>query len=357
MAAGEAVTRAWDSIEGLPDPQENLHLVGHEATLDILARHYASGRMHHAWLLGGPGGIGKATLVCRFAGHVFRNPDPNIAPDQYVRPPASDAVEGRVAAGGHTNLLHLRRPWDHKEKRWRKFLTVDEVRQTVPFFGNSSGEPGWRVCIVDTADDLNPSAANALLKVLEEPPPRTLFFVLAQTPRGTLATIRSRCQKLAIAPLVPNQVVEALNLLGVGRDEDQADIELAARLSGGSVRRAVLLLGGDGIALYRRFVTLAAGAARPDWTAIHAMAGEIAPAAQEGRYRLLLDLAHDYVARRVRNEAEPAGEAASAQGTSVLARWVEVWEKTRRSAELADAYNLDRKQVILNLFEAMREAA
>ena len=360
MAVEAEGLRSWDRVEGLPDPVENRHLVGHRETLDFLAARHKSGRMHHAWLLSGPRGIGKATLACRFAGHLFRYPDPEHAPERYQPPGKDDSVEAKVAAGGYPNLLHLRRPWDHDRKRWMSVLSVDEVRRTVSFFGTSAGENTMRVCIVDPADDLNAAAANALLKMLEEPPPRTLFLVLAHSPKGLLATIRSRCQKLDVRPLSGAQVIEAAEELGEMAELDAAERELVAALSGGSVRRAIVMTRGGGIELYRKFVALAEDRGHPDWNAIHALANEVAPAGRDDRYRLLLDLAHDYVSRRLRGEAEPAAgmrQPASGQGISVLARWVEVWEKTRRSMELADAFNLDRKQVILNLFEAMRATA
>jgi len=359
MSQADYQLRAWDRIEGVPDPLENRTLVGHADTLDLLAQHYASGRMHHAWLLSGPRGIGKATLAARFAGHVFRHPSPADAPPTYPTPALDDPVEGRVGRGAHPNLLLMRRPWNDDGKRWRSELTVDEIRRTVSFFGTSSGERGWRVAIVDTADDLNPNAANALLKVLEEPPPRTLFLVLAHSSRGQMATIRSRCVKISMRPLTDDQVLEAIGHLGFGNDSEPADRRLAAQLSGGSVRRAILLLSGNGVDLYRRFIRLVANAGRPDWGAAHELAGELAPAAAQDRFRLFIDIAHDYFSRRIRGEAEPLpqGEAVRQEGISELARWVEVWEKTRRSVELADEWNLDRKQVVLNLFTALREAA
>lgn len=359
MAQDDYQLQAWDRIDGAPDPLENRVVVGHGATLDMLAHHYASGRMHHAWLLSGPRGIGKATLAARFAGHVFRHPSPADAPPRYVVPASDDPVEGRVGRGGHPNLLLMRRPWSEQTKRWRSELTVDEIRRTVSFFGTSSGEQGWRVAIVDTADDLNSNAANALLKILEEPPARTLFLVLAHSSRGQMATIRSRCVKISVRPLGEDEVLEAIGRLGFGDDVDPADRRLAAQLSGGSVRRAILLLSGDGVDLYRKFVALAANAARPDWGAAHALAGELAPVAAQDRFRLFIDIAHDYFARRIRGEAEPLSQtgAVPQAGISELARWVEVWEKTRRSVELADEWNLDRKQVVLNLIAALREAA
>lgn len=348
---------AWDRIEGVPDPLENRNLLGHDATLDLLAARYAGGRMHHAWLLSGPRGIGKATLSARFAGHVFRHRDPASAPDHYVKPPPGDIVENQVARGAHPNHLHMRRPWNEKDKKWRKDLTVSEIRRTVSFFGSTAGEGGWRVAVVDTADDLNANAANALLKVLEEPPPRTLFLVLANAPK-MLATIRSRCQKLPIRAPGNADVVEALNALGVASGAASQEARLAAALAGGSVRRAVILLRGDGIELYRRFAAIAAGK-RLDLEQAFALAGELSPVAANDRYRLLLDIAADYVSRRVRGEPEPGTPAATVvpQDPATLARWVDVWEKTRRSSQLADTWNLDRKQVILNLFSALHEAA
>jgi DNA polymerase-3 subunit delta' len=343
-------------------PRETTAFFGHAETEQALLASYQSGRVPHAWLIGGPPGIGKATLAYRFARFVLANPEPQTprvaqATSLAVDPDAS--VSRRIAAQAQGDLLALERVINEQTGKLYTVIRVDDVRRTISFFGATAGEGGWRVCIVDTADDLNNSAANALLKVLEEPPERTLFFVLAHSPRGLLPTIRSRCQKMDIRPLAAADVAEAMDLLGVAEDVAANDRELVAQLSAGSVRRAILLARGDGIDLYRRLCSLAENPARPDRTAIHALAGEISPANRDDRYRLFLDLAHDFIARRVRGEAEPADgkRAGAGEGISVLARWVEVWEKTRHSADLADAYNLDRKQVILNLFEAMREAA
>jgi DNA polymerase III subunit delta' len=340
--------RAWDRIEGIPDPLENRRLVGHQATLDRLASAFASGRMHHAWLVTGPRGIGKATALARFAGHVFRNPDFTSAPSHYVVPADNDVAEARVARAAHPNLLHLRRPWNERDKRWRTELTVEEIRRTVPFFGNAPAEAGWRVAIVDTTDDLNASAANALLKILEEPPPRTLFFLLANSWRGMLPTIRSRCQTLTLRPLEDTETLAALQLLGILDDSPDADQKLVARLSGGSVRRAILILRAGGLDLYRRFETLAFADGLPDWAEIHRLAGEISALSRDEEFRLLIDFAHDDIAGRLRGrEAD----------ISALAGWVEVWEKIARSADRTDAYNLDRKQVVLNLFSAFHGRA
>lgn len=347
---------AWDRLEGIPDPLENPVLAGHGDVLDHLALHYASGRMHHAWLMTGPRGIGKATMAARFAAHVFRNPDPATAPGTYLSVGPDDVTERRIASGAHPNLLHLRRPWDDQRKRWKTRLSVDEIRRLNHFFATTPGQNTSRIVIVDTTDDLNTQAANALLKNLEEPPPRTLFFVLAHSAKGLLATIRSRCQKLAMRPLADEALFQALDALGVATDITEKDRPLIASLSGGSVRRAIILINSGGAELHRQFTRLIDGIARPDWDGIHKLASELSLARNEDRYRLLLDIVNTHVSQLVRSRDGVSGNQGPAP-VSTLARNVEVWEKTRRSAALADAYNLDRKQVVLNLFQALHDAA
>jgi DNA polymerase III subunit delta' len=357
MAGDDQELDAWDRIEGIPDPLENLRLVGHRNVLDQLAERYASGRMHHAWLLTGPRGIGKATLAARFAGHLFRHPDPANAPRHYVDPQDDDPVEGQVARGAHPNYLHMRRPWNEKDKKWRRDLTVEEIRRTVPFFGKSAARPGWRVAVVDTADDLNASAANALLKILEEPPPNALFLVLANAP-SMLATIRSRCQKIIMRPPSKADIIDVLGNLGFAQDLSAGDLALVAELSGGSVRRAITLANGRGIELYRRYLSITSQIDTVPWDLVHALAGELAPAEANDRYRLLLDIVQDTLSRRLRGEVPPEAADSHAGGHQPhdLARLADVWEKINRSAQLADAWNLDRKQVILNLFLSLHEA-
>jgi DNA polymerase III subunit delta' len=356
MAKDSERTASWDQLEGIPDAFENLNLVGHDLAIDRLVRGYASGRMHHAWLVTGPRGIGKATLAARFACHVFRHPDPIQAPTT-CRPGAEDDhAQRQVAQRSHPNLLHLRRPWNDRDKRWRSEITVDEVRKTVRFFGTAAAGPSWRVAIVDTADDLNRSAANALLKILEEPPARTMFLLLAHAGDRVAATIRSRCQRLSLRPLSREELLVALDHLGQGRDLSSADQTLLAELAGGSVRRAILLLCEDGLQLYRRMIQMIDQPGGLDWAAIDALAAEISPTSRDERYRLFLGLVHDHIARIIRGKVENRSSGRSPD-VAALAGWVEVWEKTRQSADRTDAYNLDRKQVILNLFAAIERWA
>ncbi len=358
-----------DQLEGFAHPRKTELLYGHADAEEALRTAFMSGRLHHAWLVTGPAGIGKATLAYRFARFLLTYSDPRIAEAANVKTlhlPPEDAVFRRVAARGHANVLTLRKPWNDKTKKFMTVLSVDEVRRTHDFFGMKAGEGGWRICIVDTADDMNASAANALLKVLEEPPAQTVFFVLANHPGRLLPTIRSRCRQLALKPLPHDQLMAAVQgHLGHMAD---GDMEAVAKLAQGSVGRALQLAGGGGIELYREVSGLIAALPKPDVPAIHALAEKLARRGNDQAYSMFRDLLSDWLVRLVRSGALPPGSvdeviagegqvmARLAAGTS-LDRWVEVWENTGRTADRAEALNLDRKQVILGTFAALEAAA
>ncbi|PTW60235.1 DNA polymerase III delta prime subunit [Breoghania corrubedonensis] len=351
MASGDTDTYPeFDRIEGLPLPREQMRLIGHREAETMLLEAYRTDRLHHAWLIGGPKGIGKATLAFRMARFVLSHPDRDapqlaLAADLSVDP--TDQSVRRILAGSHGDLLHLRRPWDEKAKRFKSFLTVDEVRRTVSFFGSTSSYGGWRVCIVDAADDMNASAANALLKILEEPPQKCLFFVLSHSPGRLLPTIRSRCRRLDLKPLSPQEISRGLEMF----DRAGGDAAQAADLADGSLRRAIQLLDAGGIEVANGLDRLIAALPDPDLRQIHRFADAISDRKAEESYRIFLDLLRDWLDRRVHEDA------AAGVPPARLVRWSEVWEKTNRAATLADALNLDRKQVVLGAFQALGEAA
>lgn len=350
-----------DAIEGWPPPEAQDRWYGGPAAETALLEAYRGGRMHHAWLLGGPKGIGKATLAYRFARFAFAHPDPSSA-DVAAATDLSVAENHhafrRVAGRAHPNLLAMERPWDDKNKRYKTELAVDEIRRTVGFFGSTSGEGGWRIAIVDPADEMNPSAANALLKVLEEPPSRSLFFVISHTPGRLLPTIRSRCRRLDLAPLSVETIAGAIRDNG-SIDADDADIALAAALAQGSLRRAILLLEEGGIDTYRAFARFAATVGDPDITAMHALADSVSGRTADDAYYGFLDTVRAWLGRRVRGEPEPVAEATPGQAVRAvpLARWAEVWEKVAQSSTEADDLNLDRKQVVLSILMSLARAA
>jgi DNA polymerase III subunit delta' len=358
MAAAEAEDLIrFDRVEGWPAPEEQPAWFGSAGAEAALLDAYRSGRMHHAWLLGGPKGIGKATLAFRFARFVLAHPDPmsaDLAAATDLSVPQNHPAFRKVANRAHPNLLVLERPYDEQGKRFRTELTVPEIRKTVSFFGSTSGEAGWRIAIVDPADDMNPSSANALLKVLEEPPSRSLFLIVSHAPGRALPTIRSRCRRLDVAPLPPEAIIEALRAHG---DVDE-DLDLAAALAEGSLRRAIRLMDGGGIATYRSLTKLLARLPDLDIEAAHAFADSVSGRGHDDAWVGFSDMLAAWLDRRVRGENEP--ESGSAPGPSIAAvpleRWAEVWETLRRSTEDTDEYNLDRKRSVLSILMALARA-
>src|SRR3979409_342413 len=241
------------SIATTMQPRETMSLFGHRDAERTLLNAYRSGRIPHAWLIGGAQGIGKATLAYRMARFVLahRNPlasDVQRAETLHIDP--NDPVARHVAAGAHGGLLTLERTLNDKGVL-RTMIVVDQTRETISFFGSTAAVEGWRVCIVDTVDELNPNAANALLKILEEPPRQSLFLLVSHAPARVLPTILSRCRKLSLRPLAVDEVIAAAAQTANIAIDHPALVEAAAAAEG-SVARALTLLGGDALKLHQR---------------------------------------------------------------------------------------------------------
>jgi DNA polymerase-3 subunit delta' len=347
---------AYDRVEGWPAPEQRQDWLGDPAAERVLLDAYRSGRIHHAWLIGGRKGIGKATLAYRFARFVLAYPD---ATDPAVRAatdltiPDDHPAFRKVAARAHPNLLILERPWDFETKRFRTQLLVEEIRRTVAFFGTTSGEDGWRVAIIDPADDMNDNAGNALLKVLEEPPRRSLFLMVSHAPGRLLPTIRSRARRLELSPLPADLIRDAL----AHHPGDEADAALIARLAEGSLRRAISLAEGEGLELYRRFAALVSRLPEIDVAAMHAFADRVSGYRDETAWITFRDIVSGWLNRRVRaeDEPDPAALPAAAKAAS-LERWAEVWEKLTVLSEDTDEYNLDRKRTVLSILMSLAHA-
>jgi len=200
----------YDSIPGIPEPAENPMLVGHSAAAQMLAGAYRTGRLPHALLFAGPQGIGKATLAFHLAHHLLRFPSAVEAPDNLASPEPSSPLFRQIATGAHPGVLHLTRPVNEKTKAFKTVLTVDEIRKVNRFLSLTSHDGSYRVVIVDPADDMNPNAANALLKNLEEPPSRTVFVLITHSIGRLLPTIRSRCQTILFQPQEYGDLLAAL---------------------------------------------------------------------------------------------------------------------------------------------------
>ncbi|MFN3656316.1 MAG: DNA polymerase III subunit delta' [Pseudolabrys sp.] len=329
-------------------PRETDVLFGHAEAERALLDAYKSGRMPHAWLIGGPPGIGKATLAYRLARFVLAHPDPAAPEVQNATSLAvepDDPVARRIAVQAQGDLLVLERVINEQTGKLYTVIRVDDVRRTVSFFGSTSGEGGWRVAIVDAVDDLQREGANALLKILEEPPARTLLLLVSHSPGRELPTIRSRCRRLLLRPLAEDDVVRAL-AAATGRDPGEAELRAAAAAADGSVARALALLDGAALGLRQKVLDLIGQLPEPDPRALHAL-GDALGGTDPATLAAFMDLVNDWLAGRLR-----AG--ASRQS---LMRAAEAFETVNRAAREVEAFNLERKPFVFAVFGALAEAA
>lgn len=333
-------------------PDTATALIGHGDAETALLSAFRSGRLHHAWLIEGPQGVGKATLAYRFARFLLRHPDadaPDLAGAQDLHVPADDPVARQIRARATPDLVVLQRARDEDGKVTAMFITVDAVRRVARFLSTTSATGGWRVVIVDTADDMNRSSANALLKMLEEPPQRCVFLLLSNTPGRLLPTIRSRCRRLTLQPLETDVIVDTLRSGGIGTDDDAR--RTAAVMSGGAIGRAIELADDDAIATIRAIHSVLDQIPRHDPLAAQALAERLGRRGAEARYRLAASLIVDWISRRMREDMRGGA------GPAVLAPWAEVWEKVNGVLGETERLNLDRTQTLLSVFRIVSAAA
>jgi len=328
-----------DTLEGVREPSENSSLVGHGEAAGTLAGAHKAGKLPHALMLTGPRGIGKATFAFHLARHLL-DPAARAAGAFQPADPAS-ALFRQVAMGAHPGVMHLTRPFDEKNKKFKTVISVDEVRRVGRFLSMTAHDGGYRIVIVDPADDMNINAANALLKNLEEPPSRTAFLLIVHSEGGLLPTIRSRCQIIRLAPLDTAQLGEAL--AHAAPDSAGFDAALLAR-AGGSVRDAILLgaFGGLEIADTLDGLTKAV-----DVATAHRLADAVAARGEDIRFALFNTHALDVL-------AAAAGEAAREGGIERAARLAQTWQDAQKAIMETDTYNLDRKQHALTMIDRLQ---
>lgn len=337
-----------DRLDDTPHPRETATLIGHTAAERALLDAYRSGTIHHGWILGGPEGIGKATLAYRMAKFVLANPDPGtIQGATSLSTDAEASVVRQVVAQSHLDLMVLRRVCVPERKAVSADIRVEDVRRLRAFFGSTAAAGGWRIAIVDAADDLNTAGANALLKVLEEPPPRVLFLIVSHQPGRLLPTIRSRCRRLQLSRLGDDDTITAAQLART--DLSAEEIRVSASLSQGSVRRTIALAAGEGMAVHKEVSGLLDALPILDVAAVHKLAERCANKAGDETFGLVLGFLEDWLHARLTADREG--------GLARLARWAEVWEKAAQSVREVEIYNLDRRPFILATFSQLAAAS
>ncbi len=353
------------------EPRDNPHITAHQAAERTFLDAWNSGRLAHAWLLSGPKGIGKATLAYRIARFVLAGGGGGGGlfggALESLEIPLDHPVFRRISAGGHADLKVVARGWsDDKKTKLKTEIVIDDVRGIGGFMALTPAEGGWRVVIIDAADEMNRNAANAVLKVLEEPPRNALMLLISHSPGRLLPTIRSRCRRLTLNPLPEATVAQ---LLADGRpDLPGDDVTALARLGEGSIGRAMALANEGGLDLYRDLMGLLSALPKLNVPALHTFADRVARADQDAAWRTVTELMIWWLARLIRaggregrgmHEVVP-GEAqlmSRLLAAADLERWLEVWEKVSGLFARTDAVNLDRKQAMLTAFLAVERLA
>ncbi|PTX53462.1 DNA polymerase III delta prime subunit [Gemmobacter caeni] len=358
-----------DRIEGAPHPRETAHLYGHAAAQADFLASYRAGRLHHAWLITGPRGLGKATLAWKLARFLLATPADDGGmfappPPETLDIPADHPVARRMAALSEPRLYLLRRGLNESEKAVAQDILVKEVRLLKEYFALSAADGGRRVAIVDSADDMNVSAANALLKLLEEPPGNVTFFLISHQPSRLLPTIRSRCRELRLSPLAAGDMAAALDQAGTAIDDAQAMAELA----GGSVGEALRMIHLDGLELYGKLVTLLGALPRMDRPRLLTLAETGTGKGNEAKFDLMVSLIDLMLARLARAGTLGMTPPEAAQGeAALLARlspdpwaaraWADLAQSLSARARRGKAVNLDPAALLMDMFLQIEQTA
>jgi DNA polymerase III subunit delta' len=363
-----------------PPPRANPLLLGHEEVEQRVERWIKARALPHALLISGPWGIGKSTLAFRIVRSVLRQtgsgtglvelPQPQCAADESEAAfRAPDEASRWIASGTHPDLLTIERKFDDRRGRTQADIVVDDVRRIGAFLSSSPAFGGWRVVVIDSADEMNRHAANALLKVLEEPNANCLLILLAHRPALVPATVRSRCRRLLLQPL-GDDVLRAL-MVKFLPDLPSEDAAVLCELGEGSIGRILQLAKHDGLIINRSFRDFFRALANQDGRTLAATAANVALASDEEQFRVASHVLSWWLRRIVRACLSGAAAVSSAPGVApvdeattieglaapgALDHWLQVWDKSHRLAAQADTGNLDRKQVLTTiLLEVQRE--
>lgn len=341
-----------DRVPGAPHPREALRVTGQDMAVADFVSAARAHRLHHGWLISGPRGTGKATLAWCIAKWLLSDG----TSDDLSTDPDTPVIR-RIRALSEPRLHLVRRPVDEKTQRLRAEITVDEIRKLQSFFHLSAAEGGRRVAIIDAADEMNQASANALLKLLEEPPHDATILLVAHQPARLLPTIRSRCRELRLHPLNPQDMGDVLQDLGV--DHDAAQL---SALSGGSVGEALRLAGQDGLALYARIIGLFAEYPRMDRRAAAQLAEAAAgrAGADGDPFDLMITLLDRFLTRAARTGLMGAPLPEAAEGEAgVLTRlspdpvaarvWANAQAELSARARSGRAVNLDPSALVLDM--------
>ena len=327
--------------EAPPRPRETFEVLGGEGPERAFLSALERGRLHHAWLLVGPEGVGKATFAYRAARRLFgAAPAPEFG---LLGAAPEDPVCRQIMARAHPDLLALQR--DPEDGKARKGIPVDEARELPEFFSKTPAIAPYRVAIIDSADDLAPAAANAVLKTLEEPPERGVLFLISHAPGSLLPTLRSRCRRLRFAPPEAESAAAwVASKAGVSADEARRLLAMAR----GAPGRAWALAAAGALAVDEAARALLDGLPTVDEAAALALADGFRGAEGAERFNLLFDRLADQV------HARSAGQAANGAGGGRAAAWAEAWNLLTDLPRQAEGINLDRADAFFTMLTRLK---
>jgi DNA polymerase III subunit delta' len=357
----EAVPEA-DRLGEWPHPRETACLFGHDAAERILLDAWNMGHLHHGWLILGEEGIGKATLAYRFARFLLSQ-KADGGPVESLDVDPGGQVFRQVVSLSHPGLFILRRSWRIKEQRLTQNITIDDIRR-VRHFLQMTPASAWRVVVIDSADDLNASSANGLLKSLEEPPARTVFLILCSAPGRLPPTIMSRCRRLHLRPLAEQplrDVVGAAAALAGRKPLAEAELAQLALLADGSPRRALELIAGGGLKIYEALMEIFRTLPVVDFSAVHKLIARVQGKTAEQDRDMLFTLIGAVLSRLVRSSALETGvDAANLRRLitpATLGVWAELWARIAHMQSEAERLNLDKPALIVGVFGEIEKAA
>lgn len=333
-------------MENVPAPEARSTLTGHDEAERLLRARLDRGALSHGWIVAGPKGLGKATLAYRLARALL---DPSALTGAAGLSVEPDSRVFRLVAGrAHPDLFIAQREWDEKKSRYESEISVEKIRNLTNFLNVTASYGGWRVAIVDAADDMNRNAANALLKALEEPPADTLIILVAHAPGRLLATIQSRCRRLVLRPVAEATITRFLEEEGAADGEDARMIAAAARGLPGRAIRLAEHDGVDAVACAESFFIAATGDG--DFAGV---AAALTGAANDAKWELFSEIVLESLSDAARSRAR--GEEAKAPlADASVDRLLDAWEKLTTLSARGDALNLDRGQLVFAMGRDLR---
>ena len=357
-----------DQLEGVPHPSETSIIFGQQAAINQFLAAFNTGRLHHAWMVTGVRGIGKATLTWQIAKFLLATPDPINGGGLFGLPEPvltlyidkEHPIVRRIEAGSEPGLMSVRRAYDEKRKKFKQMITVDEIRNIKSFFTLSATDGGRRVVILDCAEDMNQSAANALLKILEEPPQNAYLLLVSHQPARLLPTIRSRCRELRLKQLTPLDMVRSLEAAEI--DVTDIDPNALEVLAGGSVGEAVKLMNLNGMAIFELILDIFETLPRLDNKKVIALSEKFSQNNKADSFEFfvsLLELALNRLAligtksdgqagKTIFNEAAVFRRICPNRHAAI--RWAELTQELSARLRHGYAVNLDPAALILDTF-------